>query len=125
MKLKDTRKFIETDHIIFEVNDREILAEFMLDYAILEEDDIVFEENQEFSILINTIPNWFSFDDIDRFKREQLALFKACKFDLSGVLELKSTDGVGILRSLFKGFTSAFNWEKKYFVLKGVKLYIY
>jgi hypothetical protein len=70
MKLKDTRKFIETDHIIFEVNDREILAEFMLDYAILEEDDIVFEENQEFSILINTIPNWFSFDDIDRFKRE-------------------------------------------------------
>jgi len=44
------------DHIILELNDRELFADFVMEYAEKEEDEIVFEMNEEFSILVNCSP---------------------------------------------------------------------
>lgn len=48
------------------LNDRELFADFTLEFAEQEDDDIIFEANDEFSILVNSNPSWFSFTDIER-----------------------------------------------------------
>jgi len=39
-------------------------------FAEAEEDEVIFEANEEFSMLENSCPIWFSFDDVDRCKRD-------------------------------------------------------
>jgi len=42
-----------------------------MEYAEKHEDDIVFELNEEFSMMVNYQPIWFSFDDIDKCKKAE------------------------------------------------------
>ena len=45
------------DHIIFETVDRELFADFLMDYADRKYlDEIMFEQNEEFSIIVNNSP---------------------------------------------------------------------
>jgi len=53
LKLRDLRKFGDRDHIVIEVDNREMFADYMMEYAEKHEDDIVFELNEEFSMLVN------------------------------------------------------------------------
>jgi len=41
------------DHVIIEVKDREIFADFILEYSEAQKEKVIFEMNEEFSILIN------------------------------------------------------------------------
>lgn len=68
LRLRDLRKG-NRDHIIIEIKDREILADFIMEYAEQEEDEIIFEQNEEFSMIVNSSPIWFSFDDVQRSKK--------------------------------------------------------
>ena len=43
IKLRDMRKFGDRDHVIFELEERELLADYMMEYAFDEEDDMIFE----------------------------------------------------------------------------------
>lgn len=75
LKLRDLRKQDnKLDHIILVVNDRDILADFLMEFSELQDDEIIFEMNEEFSILVNSSPQWFSFEDIDRSKRNESGL---------------------------------------------------
>lgn len=38
------------------MNDRELFADFVIEYAEREEDEIIFENNEEFSVLVNSSP---------------------------------------------------------------------
>ena len=111
------------DHVVLEVKDRKLLVDFLLEYADQKQDEVLFEENEEFNMLVNLSPVWFSFEDVERSKKEQALLFKNNKFDLKGFLELKESSAMNLFKSLFKGDKA--KWENKYFVLKGIKLYIY
>ena len=72
LKIRDIRTQDEKfDHCIMVLNDREVFADFLMDYAEQEDDEIIFELNEEFSILVNRSPQWFSFDDIDRFRKHE------------------------------------------------------
>ena len=64
------RKTNGRDHVIFELKDRELFADFVMDYAEQKDDDIIFEANEEFSMMINSTPVWFSFGDIERCKKQ-------------------------------------------------------
>jgi hypothetical protein len=79
-----------------------------LDYADREEDEIIFELNEEFSILVNCSPQWFSFDDLDRCKKNENSLKNQ---EVSGFLEVKQSKTINILKSLF-GRNAV--WENKY-----------
>ena len=68
-KLRDLRKFGDSDHLVIEVASRELLADYMMEHAEKLEDDVVFELNEEFSMLVKYQPLWFSFDDVDRCKK--------------------------------------------------------
>lgn len=59
--------------MIFELKDRELFADFVMAYAEQEEDEIIFEANEEFSMIVNSTPVWFSFDDIERCKKQDIA----------------------------------------------------
>ena len=67
-RLRDLKKNQGRDHIILEIKNRELLADYMIQYAEDSEDEIIFEQNEEFSILISFQPIWFSFDDVDKCK---------------------------------------------------------
>lgn len=123
IKLRDISKHEGRDHVILEVGDRELMADFMMAHAEVEEDDIVFEQNEEFSMLVNSAPVWFNFDDVDRCKREAARLFKSGNDTLTGFMEVKTSSALNYFKALFQGGRSG--WENKYFVLKGMKLYIY
>ena len=70
LKLRDMRKTQgDRDLLIIEVKDRELFADFVMDYAQMEEDEIIFEHNEDFSILVNSSPVWFSFSDLERLKK--------------------------------------------------------
>jgi len=44
LKLRDMRKTQgQRDHVIIEVSDRELFADFVMDYAEKEEDEVIFE----------------------------------------------------------------------------------
>jgi hypothetical protein len=40
-----------------------------MEYAEDEEDEILFEANEEFSMIVNSSPVWFSFADVERCKK--------------------------------------------------------
>ena len=69
MKMRDLRKLGGADHLIIYTGQRQLLQDFMDQCAELEEDDIIFEANEEFSILVNQSPVWFSFEDVARSDR--------------------------------------------------------
>lgn len=70
LRLRDMRKTQgNRDHVIFELKDRELFADFVMAYAEKEEDEIIFEANEEFSMIVNSTPVWFSFGDIERCKK--------------------------------------------------------
>jgi len=63
-KVKDI-KVMGGDHICFMVQDRDLLAEYMISYAESVNGDINFEMNEDFSILKRDLtPTWFSFADM-------------------------------------------------------------
>lgn len=41
-----------------------------MEYAEEEEDEILFEANEEFSMIVNSSPVWFSFADVERLKKQ-------------------------------------------------------
>lgn len=51
-KLRDLRKFGDSDHLVIEIANRELLADFMMEHAEKLEDDVIFELNEEFSMLV-------------------------------------------------------------------------
>ena len=120
LKLRDLRKFGDRDHIIFEINNLEILTGYMISQAQKFEDDIMFENNDEFSIIVNYMPVWFSFDELNKCKSQE-ALHRSNQELLSGVLEIRQNKTLNMIKSLFKG-QRAF-WTKKQFVLQGYRLY--
>ena len=77
-----------------------------MEYAEVEEDEVLFECNLEFSMIINSSPVWFSFDDIDRFKKKNLE--KQFKLqDVTGFLDMKENKAVNYLKFIF---TKSSNW---------------
>ena len=98
LKLRDLRKYGDSDHLVIEVKNRELMADYMMEYAEKHEDDVVFELNEEFSMLIKYQPQWFSFDDVDRCKKqEQKMLFNSDKNAMTGFLELRQKKTMNIL----------------------------
>jgi len=92
LKLKDLRKTQgKNDHVILILNDAKVFANFVMCYAEQEEDDFVFEHNEEFSIIVNSSPQWFAFDDVDRaLKIGKKKAFKSQ--DMTGYLEQKQNN---------------------------------
>ena len=123
LKLRDMSKFDNRDHVVLCVNERRLLVDFFLEYADKMQDEVIFEQNEEFNMIVSLSPVWFSFQDVDQSRKEQALLLKNSKFDIKGFLEVKENSAINIFKSLFKG--SKAKWENKYCVLKGVKLYIY
>mmetsp|Transcript_10025 Transcript_10025/g.15236 ORF Transcript_10025/g.15236 Transcript_10025/m.15236 type:complete len:82 (-) Transcript_10025:599-844(-) len=74
-------------------------------------------------MLVNNYPVWFSFDDIVQSKQLQKRLLKADSETLTGFLEVKDNKALNIFKQIFKGSRAC--WETMYFVLKGLKLFIY
>lgn len=119
-KLRDMKKQENKfDHLILVLNDRELFADFVIDYAEKEEDEVIFESNEEFSILVNSSPQWFSFDDLERCKNVQNSLKN---LEMSGFLEFKQQDTMNILKTLFSKKSL---WESRYVTIQGSKLYVY
>jgi len=56
LKLRDMRKFDGRDHLVIEVKDVQLLSDFMNEFAEFEEDEMIFEANEEFSMLVNSSP---------------------------------------------------------------------
>lgn len=123
MKMRDLRKLSGRDHLIIYTGKRQLLQDFMDQYAELEEDDIIFEANEEFSILVNQSPVWFSFEDVMRSDRQESKLISSDANVLTGFLELKENRAMNILRSLFQGDQAC--WERKYLVLDAKTLKAY
>lgn len=94
----------------------------MVWYAFEQEDDIIFEQNEEFSMLVNSSPVWFNFEDVDRCKKEQDKLFKLNDKDgHSGLVQIKKKNAITFL----KGILNQKTWDFKFLVLKGAKLFVY
>ena len=104
LKLRDLKKNGGRDHVVIEIGNRELLADFMIQYAEEKDDEIIFEQNEEFSMLINCSPVWFSFDDVDSYKKKRDQLLKAeGDKNLSGFLELKTSNTINYFKAIFKG----------------------
>jgi hypothetical protein len=43
-----------------------------MEYAEGEEDEIIFEQNEEFSMIVNSSPVWFNFEDLEAAKKQEL-----------------------------------------------------
>ncbi len=110
------------DHFIVVLSDCKQFASFVMCYAEQEEDDFIFEHNEEFSIVVNSSPQWFAFDDVDRaIKMGTQKAFKAQ--DVTGFLEVKQTNkALSLLSSLF---SQKNQWPRRYCVIQGFKFYIY
>jgi hypothetical protein len=99
-----------------------MLFDFIVDYAYQNEDDIIFEQNQEFSMLVNSQPVWFNFQDIDKSKKDKDKLFKYNDKDgHAGLVQIKKKNALNFI----KGILNQSCWDFKYLVLKGSKLFIY
>lgn len=71
LKVKEIQK-MKSDHIIFVIEDRDLMAEFIIQIAEIHGGDINFEMNEDFSILLKDLtPTWFSFSDINKILRNQ------------------------------------------------------
>ena len=85
----DLRKSNGTrDHIVFELNDRELFADFIIEYAYQEEDEIQFDLIENFSMIVNASPIWFSFQDIEKSKQLNTKNQFKTK-ELTGFLEIR------------------------------------
>lgn len=121
VKLRDMKKHGYRDHVIFEVGNKDLLVDYLVEFAEGEEDDIIFEFNQEFSMLVNSAPVWFNFEDIERHKKEQAKLLKTGSDNFSGFLEIKSNSALNII----KGLLNKSLWNSRYCVIKNSKLFVY
>ena len=73
LKLNDVRSTNGArDHIVMQICDRELFADFLMGYAEEQDDEVIFEQNEEFSMIINRSPVWFSFDDVERHKKLEI-----------------------------------------------------
>ena len=73
LRLRDMRKTQGSrDYLIIEIADRELFADFIMEYAEREEDEIIFEQNEEFSMIVNSSPVWFAFEDLEAAKKQDL-----------------------------------------------------
>lgn len=110
------------DHIIFETVDRELFADFVMDYADRKElDEVMFEQNEEFSIIVKNSPQWFSFQDLDNWKKQE-HLQRFADLEVKGFLQLRQKiSHVEFIKSLFTGG----KWLNRYCCLQNFKLYIY
>ena len=126
LKLADLRKTEgNRDHLIVELTDRELFADFVMEYAEKEEDEVIFEQNEEFSMIADSSPVWFSFEDVERCNKTRDSKNQFKNQDLTGFLEHKSSLGINI-GAIFKMMVSQkANWVQKYFALQGLKLFIY
>ena len=71
LKVKEIQK-MRSDHVIFVIEDRDLMAEFIIQIAEVHGGDINFEMNEDFSILYRDLtPTWFSFSDINKIIRNQ------------------------------------------------------
>ena len=96
-----------------------------MEYAEKEEDEIIFEQNEEFSMIANSSPVWFSFEDVERSIKTKEGKNQFKTKDLTGFLEQKSSAGIN-LGTIFKMMmTKSANWVQKYFALQGFKLFVY
>ena len=95
----------------------------MDEFAETAEDEVIFEPNEEFSMLVNSSPIWFSSADVDRCKRDENKLITSGSNILTGFLELKQSRAFDIFKALFQGEQA--RWDRKYFVLKSTELLIY
>ena len=121
VKLRDMKKHGNRDHVIFEVGNKDLIVDFLVEFAEGEEDDIIFEFNQEFSMLVNSAPVWFNFEDIEKHKKEQSKLLKSGSDNFSGFLEIKSNSALNII----KGLLNKSLWNSRYCVIKGGKMFVY
>jgi len=122
LRLRDMRKTQGSrDNIILQLQDREIFADFVMEYAEREEDEIIFEQNEEFSMIVNSSPVWFSFQDVEQAKKQSM-LKQFVNQDMTGFLEHKQNKALNLLKMIF---AKNANWDSKYFALKGLKIYIY
>lgn len=122
LKIRDMRIFSNTrDHLMIEVHNRELFVDFVMEYAEFDEDEVAFEQNEEFSIFINSSPQWFSFDDIERSKLQQTLRQTQAK-EMTGFLEIKQSKSIRYLKAIFGRKAS---WETRYFTLRGTRLYVY
>ena len=103
LKLRDLKKTGGRDHVVIEIGNRELMADYMIQNAEEKNDEIIFEQNEEFSMLINSSPVWFSFDDIDTYKKKKDLLLKSEGDNQSGFLELKTSNAINYLKAIFKG----------------------
>ena len=65
LKLRDMSKFDNRDHVVLCVNERRLLVDFFLEYADKMQDEVIFEQNEEFNMIVSLSPVWFSFQDVD------------------------------------------------------------
>ena len=122
LKIRDMRIFGNTrDHLMIEVGNRELFVDFVMEYAEFDEDEVAFEQNEEFSIFINSDPQWFSFDDIERSKLQQTLRLTQAK-EMTGFLEMKQSKSIRYLKAIFGRNAS---WETRYLTLRGTRLYVY
>jgi hypothetical protein len=111
LKLADLRKTEgNRDHLIVELTDRELFADFVMEYAEKEEDEVIFEQNEEFSMIADSSPVWFSFEDVERCNKTRDSKNQFKNQDLTGFLEHKASLGINI-GAIFKMMVSQkANW---------------
>jgi len=121
LKLRDMRKTSgNRDHLVFELKDRELFADFVMEYAEDEEDEILFEANEEFSMIVNSSPVWFSFADVERCKKQDSKKQLKQK-DVTGFLDMRQSKN-NLLKIMFSKSAA---WDSRYFALQGTKLFVY
>ena len=76
------------DHVVLQICDRELFADFLMDYAEKLDNEVIFEQNEEFSMIINKSPVWFSFDDVERHKQQEIQRQFRSQ-DITGFLEMR------------------------------------
>lgn len=91
-----------------------------MEYAEEEEDEILFEANEEFSMIVNSGPVWFSFADVERCKRQDSRKQLKQK-DVTGFLDMRQNKN-NLLKIMFSKNAA---WDNRYFALQGTKLFIY
>ena len=92
-----------------------------MEFAEREEDEIIFEQNEEFSMIVNSSPVWFSFQDVEQAKKQSMQK-QFVNQDMTGFLEHKQNKALNMLKMIF---SKNANWDTKYLTLKGMKIYIY
>jgi len=122
LKLCDVRKTNGArDHVVLQICDRELFADFLMDYAEKRANEVIFEQNEEFSMIINKSPVWFSFDDVERHKKQEIQRqFKSQ--DITGFLEMRQNKAINYFKMMF---SKNANWAQRYLALQGFKLYVY